>query len=409
MLMFAVFMIALLAILPTAYQVMSTSRKSTQNIISKQRVGEIAAIGLESATGWFKRQTIQPVGSSKFPVGTYGYPDAAFNPIVDVDPVHPTPQGGTLDSSIGLVDEFELNSEKKLWARYEVRRQNDPALTSIDSHAAHDITPLRFPGQPAGSGRAWAFASKGIAFIRNNPAVPYNVPPNRIIDSIYAYSEIVQLDIETIVPCALLIPSAADPAGTSLDLLTTIDGGANPGIVTFNSVGFNAHGAVVNGSPSVQSLTAFPINAESIFQATLSDLYRISDDVVDTRDDPDFSWTTKTKTLIADDRLVYIKSTSDAYVLKSNEASSGILFVEGPITLEGYFKGIVFVDGNVNCRGFSVRGQLIVNGSLKILPNPLNGQHTINTIVYDSEAIRKAIFYGGRYRKTKTMMTRGPL
>ena len=75
---FALFLLAILAAIPYAYRVAQLSRKTTSKTISTNQSRDIARGGILDAIHWFRRQTVQPVAQISDPP-TYLYPDAAFD------------------------------------------------------------------------------------------------------------------------------------------------------------------------------------------------------------------------------------------------------------------------------------------------------------------------------------------
>lgn len=399
---FVVFMLAILAALPYAYRLSSFSRKSTVYPMLENQSRDIARGGILDATHWFRRQTVQPV--AKTSNSLYLYPDDAFKPDNSNDPI-----GGSIDPDLGLVKEYEFNPEKNIWARHEIRRQAvdnflNPGAT--DHLAAHDITSLRFPNAFTGEGLAWSLVSRGIVFERNNPALRFDQPPNRVISESLAYSEIKKITV-TLPPGsrgAIVIPAARN---ITLKEFTSISGEGFPGILTFDDSGFTANGAVLTGTPPIDEVTVFPMTQNDLFGMTAQDLLVMSDQVIGNE-----MFQTGYYPLVdnanGDNSLFYLNGTlyGRANVLMGR--ASGIVFVDGEVHLQGSFRGLVVVNegATLYLDGLQLIGGIFCNGHIQSGRDPSIGLFK-NDIVYDSRSVQEAINANNNYREVRSSFLKG--
>lgn len=136
---FMIMLLALMAVVPLVIHILEASHRGAKHeLYFSAQANNVAKAGLADAMAWFRRQAIQPVRSSSNPTA-YPYPDAAFFPRNNGVPS----TTDTLDESIGLTKEYAMTDNSRLWAHYEVRRQQDPATNSWVDHAVHDITGKR--------------------------------------------------------------------------------------------------------------------------------------------------------------------------------------------------------------------------------------------------------------------------
>ncbi len=129
-------------------------------------VDNVARAGLQDAISWFKNQPTQPVAAvaalgGSMPNGSWA--DSAFNPQYSTS----SALSATIDTSLGMVQEYPLNAATGLYGRYEVRRQTNPAVAGVvyDSYSVHDISGQRFfNGAVTGNGYAWYIGSRGYIY-----------------------------------------------------------------------------------------------------------------------------------------------------------------------------------------------------------------------------------------------------
>ncbi|MDB5096988.1 MAG: hypothetical protein JWM80_1409 [Cyanobacteria bacterium RYN_339] len=177
-----VMMLALIStlFLMAASQFVTGSLKAGRDSRSNQQVYAVAKAGLDEALSWYRKQPIKPV--KNFDIVSAASAD-------------------TLDQQIGLVKEWEIDSTRHLWARFEVGRDpNAPIRTGVTSKGsrntalypvatyptyyfsfndgivpaysvldwgAQDVSFQRGKGQ---AGTVWLLRSKGYTFRRTGSA-----------------------------------------------------------------------------------------------------------------------------------------------------------------------------------------------------------------------------------------------
>ncbi len=402
---FALFLLAILAAIPYAYRVAQLSRKTTSKTISTNQSRDIARGGILDAIHWFRRQTVQPVAQISDPP-TYLYPDAAFDPNTS-----DSPKGGTIDQSLGLVKEYEFNPEKNLWARHEVRRQavnNQTDPNATDRLAAHDITSLRH-NLPAGEGISWSLVCRGIVYQRNSPMTPFDRPPNRILSESYAYSEIRKLTITLPEDSQGAIVT---PAARNVHLLefTSIAGEGAPSILTFDLTGFAENGAVLLGDPMLHA--PFNMSAEDLFGVSSQDLILMSDLVVGTQMLLERMEGGNWDGVVSDNSLAYVngklyEETGGIRVFLNQ--ASGILFIDGKVHVIGAFRGLVFVNegATLYLEGLEMAGAIFSNGEIISLRSPFGNEPYRNNLVYNLSLVQEAINTNNHYREVRSSFLLG--
>lgn len=411
---FVIFMLAILAAVPYAYRLMGLSRHDTNKIMSKDQSRDIARGGVLDALHWFRRQTTQPVGKISDPSGIL-YPDAAFAP----DNSN-TPKGGSIEPTMGLVKEYEFSPEKNIWARHEVRRQSvdnsgNPSVT--DPRAAHDISALRSPTASAGDGLAWSLVCRGIVYQRNSPLAAFDQPPNRILSETFAYSEIRKISISSNILSQRAV--IVTPNANTIEPLeyTTISGEFTaPAIMTFNSTGFNPGAASISGTSNVEVVPSFPMTTLDLLGVSPSELLAMSDMVIGTQmlpypGTPYFS----SDNAAGDSSIFYINgqlyanSTPPGVNIFLNQGS-GILFLDGPVNLTGQFRGLMILNqgASVTLMGLTFGGTIFSNGTITSGKDPANGNIPfLNNLTYNSTYVQEAINSNENYREVRSSFLLG--
>jgi hypothetical protein len=145
-----------------------------------------AQAGLTEGLSWFTRQTVQPV--------------QLFEPVQDLVAV---PQvNDTEDANCnsaysnlactGLVRTYQVSGPGNVWARYQLTRTKRAADPVAYATNTTDITSNR---GKAGVGIVWQMESQGTIFVRSNPAVAYNVLPNKVLARRTVRAEIQRLGL----------------------------------------------------------------------------------------------------------------------------------------------------------------------------------------------------------------------
>jgi hypothetical protein len=321
----------------------------------------------------------------------YPYADAAFYPQLSA--------GDTLDQSTGLVKQYAISSSNSLWARYEVKRQQDPSTNPYDAHAVHDITNQRIQGHIAGEGLAWYIESVGYVYRNVNPSLPYNQSPNEVV----AHSR-VAMEIRRI---ALTLPANAAVIVNNLNNVTLTSNGRIIGPTSYAGVAYysgsaasvSGTGAYIQGTPSTYHVsTGTLIDFQSVFGLLPNDLKMMAD--------YDINNLTPMPTAYPSMAIMYIEknvtfdNTSGTIPL----IGGGILYVNGNLTINSgsntVFSGVIYVTGNVVINGpADISGCLLAAGSVT-----LNGSGDVAQITYDNSMINSVRNQVGLYRENKSTL-----
>jgi hypothetical protein len=359
---FLVMMLAFVAILPTATQMISTSRDQTdQQAHFYAQADNVARAGLVDAIAWFRRQRVQPVAT------TVPYPDAAFQPLAAA--------GDTDDESIGLVREYPISQTSSLWARYEVKRVNDPS--NPDPHAVRDITDKRFEGESAGRGLCWSLESLGYVYRRRDSAAPFNVAPNEIVARSRMGTEIRRLTMRLPVDAAVIVNNRD---GVTLDFNGWITGGSAVGLGYYSGAGGSFGTNQLTGNPPHQLIPDGPLTPVAatrlIFGAPPRDIRLMADISV-----PDVA---SLPTNYPDMALVYVEGDATFDGVRQLRGG-GVLYVNGNVTIQSgsqtRFNGLIFCTGN-----FQMDGPGQIHGTLFVLGNVrMAGMGDVAETLYDGQ------------------------
>ena len=253
--------------LSTAIVVVQFSGKIVaRQLVEQGQALNAAQAGLTEGLSWFRRQPAQPVTNFAPVLNTSVSP-----PILDTE-----------DPTIGLVRNYPISDDGRVWGRYELRRTGYPAGTNTI-----DVTTRR---GKTGSGIVWQLESIGTVYVRNKPSVAYNVQPNAILSQRTLRTEIERLGFTAPADAALVVTkgSAINLPNTAID----IRGNAGIGIAfqsgTGNPTG-NGHNtnpgnppnhqitggraAESNGIPGIPNRFAVP----SVFGMTVQELRATAD------------------------------------------------------------------------------------------------------------------------------------
>jgi hypothetical protein len=385
---FVVILMAILAMVPVGMQLMEISHRETkQQLKISAQATNIAAAGLIDAVSWFRRQNTQPVRSFSDPVA-YPYADAAFYPRQS--------SNDTIDESVGLVKEYELTSGTDLWARYEVRRQADPALNAVDEDAVHDVTDKRVQGFQAGEGLCWSIGSIGYVYRLRDPNVAFNASPNVVVARSRVSTEIRRLSITLPVNAAVIKTSRNN---TTLTNNGRITGVAAVGLAHYQGNSgptVSGAGSQYTGSPARSDIDGAGVNgtisAATIFGLTPAELQLMADISVNSIASMQTSYPSM--------GLVYVNGNA-TFDATRQLRGGGLLYVNGNLTIQStsntLFSGVIFVTGNVTMYGPAlVSGCLVVQGNLT-----LDGSGDVSEAQYDSGILDSVRQQVGQYRENK--------
>jgi len=387
--MFIVMFMALLALLPVGMQLIQVSARNTKQFLNYNvEADNVARAGMTDAISWFQRQSVQPVRSNSNPV-LYPYPDAAFMPIQSSGTVT-----DTIDSTIGLVKEYALSDQTSLYARYEVKRQQDPGTNPIDPRAVHDITDQRIDNGTAGQGLAWLIQSTGYVYQRKNSAVAYNVAPNVIVGSARVSTEIRRIALTLPLNAALI---------TNNRTQTTLNNNGRAMGQAFYGMGYytGGSGPTISGGGSQLTGTAGTkaaigsgpnVSFNGIFGVTRNELKLMADIAVSTFTDMPFQYPQMA--------VVYVNCNADFDATRPLRGG-GILFVNGTLTLEAgsntYFGGIIYATGAIVVHGpATINGVVVGESSIT-----LDGFGDVAEVDYDNNILNAVRQTAGQYRENK--------
>ncbi len=362
-----------------------------------------AKAGLIDALSWYRRQTVQPVGT--------------FAPAKDLSQSPPVNE--TDDPDIGLVREYQISTRDHIWGRYEVR-----ARTSRDITGERNL---------AGQGRCWYLESKGYVFERlaadYTPADFYSyyelsdgvqkrkvgpgtyvteaTTPNGMLEErvdVGVVRVLAQATMGTELRRLSVIPPAdgAICAGRG-DLVTVgnrarINGGSGHGLVCPAGTGsFTIYsGAEVGGSPATGTAPpeTYLLDMEDVFGVSSQELRSVSDIYTD---DP-----STLPDVMPEYGLVFIDS-NVTWAETNPLRGTAIVYVNGDVTLDTnsstYFSGILYVEGDYVQRAPSlVNGTVMVNGSVVV-----SGLGDYSEINFDPDVRSRVLSVSGQYRFSTPM------
>jgi hypothetical protein len=389
-LLIAVLLICILAIVPVAIQFSTITYQKTKLQVNVNAQAENAArAGLVDAISWFRRQTTQPVRQT----ASHPYPDAAFAPQYSSN----SATSDTIDASIGLVKEYQLTDDNKLWARYEVRKQT-PSWTSTsdpnyNSKAVHDITESRVQGYSNGSGLVWYLESTGYVYRRDDSSAAYNTAPNQVIAKTRVSTEIRRITITLPANCAVVINNRGNVTMTSNSRIT---GNTDVGLGYYTNGSASISGSTISGSPAVTSvyLASYPaVSGQNIFGVNENEFKLVADVTCSTMSELSSDYPSMA--------VVYIKGNAN-FDANHQLRGGGILYVSGNLTMDAgsntYFSGLIYVTGNATIYGpASINGSLVVEGSLT-----MNGMGDAAEVAYDGSIISSVRQQVTQYRENKS-------
>ncbi|MEQ1634078.1 MAG: hypothetical protein ABL997_16995 [Planctomycetota bacterium] len=360
----ALFFVSLTAGVLVAHSIeMSANRKTMDTRWKRVDLAQsIAESGLTDATSFLRRQPNQPV--------------TAFAPQrnLGADP----PVDETLDPTIGLVREFEVNGS--LWGRYEVRTDE-----AIDVSSDHGAAP----------GSVWDVGARGYLFERLDASKPFDKKPNRLLSTQTVRTEIRGLQIYMPSMSAVVMHDAR-----TLDMLSNglIDGNGGPAL-TYDRDAIKGAilglTAAVLGSPSSLPLDNLTLDLKSVFglredqMRSMSDLVVTSPRQLQGRRIQDQSVFVPGSLELEDGQpglrgRMLLAVTGDFYAYENNDSDfSGVLWVGGSAVLEGPFRfsGTMIVAGQLKVGGSSDQVSLRSDpGIVTTLQNTLSQYRTSSEI-----------------------------
>jgi len=386
--MFIVVFLSILATIPLGMSLVQISnRKTTQQINISVQANNVARAGLVEAVSWFRRQATQPVRSTGN--AAYTWEDAAFYPRTSTN----TALSDTLDESIGLVKEYSLSDSDNIWARFEVRRQQNTALNAVNAQAVHDVSMSRIEGATWGSGLAWYVEASGIVYRRRDASKAYNESPNEVISRSRVATEIRRISI--VLPSLSALCVNGNRSTVTLANNSRLRGQTNSGLATR----LNAGAPNLSGSSNILPAT-YPSNGVSItptyvFGVSDSELKLMADYTVGAVSELPVDYPTMT--------VVYVNGNA-AFNSVNKLNGGGILYVNGNLTITAaagdcLFSGVIYVTGTT-----TITGEALISGAVVSVGNvSMNGNGGVAEIDYDGPILDSVRQQVAQYRENKAV------
>ncbi len=352
-------MVMMLSAIITGLSLIQTTQDTLGSQLAQHgQATNMAKAGLLDALAWFRRQTTQPV--------------TVFNPQLDLmtDPII----NDTDDPVIGIVRELEIDQTANIWGRYEVQ-----STEVADISAQRGMT---------GSGTMWYIEARGIIYFQQNPALAYNVFPNRILAEITLATEIRRLSI--------VLPSASAICANRGDQVSIgnkghVRGGDFIGIVYPPATGSPSldGGSDVTGTPAMSQVDPYYNTTENVFGMTQAELRSIADYyVTDINELPN---------PIPDYKIVFFEG-SAAFTVGHPMHGMGIFYITGNLTIPSdsttSYNGVIYINGN-----YQQNDPSMMNGSIIAMQSiNISGSGDIAETDYDPNMLQLVLNHAGQYR-----------
>jgi len=347
---------------------------------------QAANAGLNEGLSWFRRQsgTITAFKPILDPGGVCPGPGP-----VDHTPKHIPPKNDTDNMTLGIVREYEISTQGRVWARFEARKNPTPA----DGNGVIDVTRARGASSDY---RIWQLESEGIIYVKNNPLLPYDTAPNVIISRRTMRSNIRR--IEVIAPTEAALCTGPGKVAT-LNLNGRVRGGTATGVA--HSAGLDPvenAGSTMTGAPR-KAVTTGSFRLEDVFGTTRQELELLADynaaavSLTDLPYNPSRSLPPMSLILIHDNAVF-----NDLTPL----SGSGVIVVFGNLTVEpdsySSFSGTVYVTGNVTINAPAIiSGTLISNGNVILQGTTAD----LSEVAYDADIAAQVRQRIGQFRFTR--------
>ena len=353
----------LLMLTTTLILTRSSGSMLARQLTSQGQAMSAASAGLTDGLSWYVRQRQQPV--------------TTFNPLVDANgvcthtPAHIPPAFDSEDPALGIVRSFEINTQGRVWGRYEMRRAS-----------VLDVSQRR--GKPQ-AGTIWQLESQGFVYVRNDPAQPPNVAPNMVLARRTMRVDIQRLGLQLPANAAL---SAIRGGNINVIRPSRIQGGsAGIGAAYPASTGTPGGNGSITGSPA-QSFTTASFTIDQIFGVTVNELVAMADLVVDDE--------SQLPNPLPDMALVVIRGNATFNGQRPLQGS-GILVVLGNLILNpqsnAYYSGVIWVGGTfVVTPPGTINGSVVANGNVQI-----TGGSDVAEINYDAAILDQIRQQMGNY------------
>jgi len=303
-------------------------------------------------------------------------PDLDPNGVCTHVPRHTPPVNDTESPSIGLVRTYEVIGQARMFARYEVRK--DETI---------DVSTRRGKPQP---GSAWQLTSRGTVYVRNDATKGPGEGPNTIISRATLRTEIQRL--------SLLLPANAALSGANGKLINVtnagrvIGGTTGIGVAYPPSTGSPKVTGTVTGNPA-QSTTTNSFQLKDVFGVSVQELTGMADIVTDDEKDlPD---------PMPPMSLIVVKGNA-TFNPNRRLTGSGILVVLGNLILNpqsnSFYNGVIWVGGTVTISPpTQISGAVIGNGTIT-----LSGGSDVSEIDYDAGILDQVRMQMGNYHFSRS-------
>jgi hypothetical protein len=410
-LMIVLILMALLAAVPIMMQLVTSNTKSANaQTTSVAQANNMARAGLLDAINWFRRQ------SSTVKQGSLPYPDAAFQPVYSTN----TATSDTMDSNIGIVEQYQIDSNGKLWGRYEVHKATAGLTFPADTNSVHDITGLRVSGGTTGQGLVWFIESTGYVFLNANPSKLYNVAPNKILGKSRIITEIRSVSFLPPLAATIIMPGQGATSAVTMNNNTKLQGATSSTPVIGYYTLTNGSGITVTnnnvGNPSsfsgtevqITTATAVP-QPQAIFGMSAHDLSLVAD----------FSVTNVNQlpTSGQNGKLIFINGSASfsnpsifsETVTPSPTAASGsfnsLLYVTGSLSVptatnQPTFTGVIFTGGAISLDAIEFSGQIITTANSGTAVT-ISGDNSPATVVFSQSVLNQTAQLVGQYRESR--------
>jgi hypothetical protein len=384
--------VLLFLVVSVSSTVINNSGKDTQeNFRKRVQANNIARAGLSDAVGWFKKKS---VSSGVVSANSLGLPcsDAAFSPVYDADPL----LRETIDPTVGLVKDIALDSGRRIYGRYIVRKQpcdtnaGSPAGFNVVSsepsynrYAVHDVTEETGNGS-RGDGVTWKLVSEGIVYRRNSFNTDadgvFTEPPleENIIERAFASININRLSLRIPdAPVTVLEPEFGNVTQSSLstsrcNLLGT---GSTATVIYQASAGAPSSSGNCqmeqcppppsSGNGNRAALSSDPISVQDVFAVSQSELSALADYNYSNMNDLKSAHFDEINGRNQLPMSIYYLEGSYTFSVSNPLLGSGILFVDGNLTLQDSsfsFSGLVYVTGQITIQNDNtISGALMAN------------------------------------------------
>ncbi|MEB3328257.1 MAG: hypothetical protein VKQ33_03375 [Candidatus Sericytochromatia bacterium] len=375
----ALFQVLIFAAITTIFlvagvQFVTASLKEGRATRRDSRVYGVALAGISHAVAWLKRQPYQPA--------------LVFDPQATGLDADETPDTPAVDEQLGLVHEYPLDPVRQLWGRYEVGRSaNAPARGSVTQPGARDVT--RYPAgvtwvardigrqRGAEAGTTWLVRSRGYVFSKADGRT-FDTDPGKRALTLEAEVPLVrarhrQAALYGFSPSAATLTAAA-PGTLTLEVL---DGSGRPWWLRTTTVTIS--GTVATGQGALpplsgQTQVASPTWVDGTAAAQWRHLFGASD-LGGVRGLATHAMDLTAGQVLATPpthAFTYVKGDA-SFGAGAPLAGSGILFVEGDLTIDGgtvlqAWKGLIVTTGAYTQRHRStVVGGVVAGGPVTLV------------------------------------------